>query len=86
MRLLMTMRTTVNIDDDLLDAAADFLGIDERSKLVNAVFAKFVTMESAKRLARLGGTMPDLVAPDVRSSDYPNDPPSGMSIVAEDPS
>ncbi|MEJ6581148.1 MAG: type II toxin-antitoxin system VapB family antitoxin [Akkermansiaceae bacterium] len=58
------MRTTINIDDSLLERAAAFTGIDERSKLVNAVFEYFVAAESAKRLKRLGGTMPDYSLPD----------------------
>ncbi|YCM43876.1 type II toxin-antitoxin system VapB family antitoxin [Verrucomicrobiaceae bacterium 227] len=58
------MRTTINIDDTLLERAAAFTGIEERSKLVNAVFERFVASESAKRLKRLGGTMPDYSVPD----------------------
>ena len=58
------MRTTINIDDSLLERAAAFTGIQERSKLVNAVFERFVASESAKRLRQLGGTMPDFTTPD----------------------
>lgn len=58
------MRTTINIDDSLLERAAAFTGIEERSKLVNAVFEYFVAAESAKRLKRLGGAMPDYSVPD----------------------
>lgn len=56
------------------------MGIEERSKLVNAVFEHYVASESAKRLKRLGGSMPDLQVVD-RS--YRTEPPSG-SLVAED--
>lgn len=76
MHQMMHMRTTVNIDDDLMDTAADFLGIHERSKLVNAVFAAFVSSESAKRLKALGGSMPDLKVPG-RGGHYD---PSGSSV------
>lgn len=58
------MRTTINIDDDLLKAAADFTGIDEKARLVNVVFERFVAWESSKRLRKLAGTAPDLEVPD----------------------
>ncbi|MEM9080698.1 MAG: type II toxin-antitoxin system VapB family antitoxin [Verrucomicrobiota bacterium] len=58
------MRTTINIDDDLFNTAADFTGITEKARLVNTVFEKFVAWESAKRLRKLGGTATDLDIPD----------------------
>lgn len=54
------MRTTVTIDDDLLACAAGFSGIDEKSKLLNFVLDAYVKRMTARRLAALGGTMPDL--------------------------
>lgn len=57
------MRTTINIDDELLKAAADFTGIDEKARLVNVVFEKFVAWESAKRLRKLAGSAPDFDIP-----------------------
>lgn len=57
------MRTTINIDDSLLESAAAFTGIQERSKLVNAVFERFVAAESAKRLRALSGSTPDFSVP-----------------------
>ena len=57
------MRTTINIDDELFKSAADFTGIDEKSRLVNTVFEKFVAWESAKRLKKLAGSAPDLDTP-----------------------
>jgi Arc/MetJ family transcription regulator len=75
------MRTTINIDDSLLDAASAFTGIEERSKLVNAVFERFVAAESAKRLRSLSGTAPDFtVAPRSKRKAAPSD-----SYLNEDP-
>lgn len=54
------MRTTVNIDDELLDRAQELTGIKERATLVNEGLRAIVQRESARRLALLGGTMPDL--------------------------
>lgn len=79
------MRTTVTLDDDLLASATDFSGIDEKSKLLNFVLDAYVKRMSARRLAALGGTMPDLdLAPrDARVSYFPDSPASGTK-VAED--
>lgn len=54
------MRTTVNIDDELLATAEKFTGITERATLVREAFKALVEREAARRLAKLGGTMPDL--------------------------
>ena len=54
------MRTTVNIDDELLAQAERFTGITERATLVREAFKALVEREAARRLAKLGGTMPDL--------------------------
>jgi Arc/MetJ family transcription regulator len=54
------MRTTVTIDDDLMKDAQEFSGIKEKSALINEALRWFVAREAGKRLARLGGTMPDL--------------------------
>ncbi len=69
------MRTTVTIDDDLLASAADFSGIDEKSKLLNFVLDAYVKRMAARRLAALGGSMPDFdIAPrSTRVSYYSND-------------
>lgn len=57
------MRTTINIDDDLLARASELTGITERTALVRAGLRTLVEREAARRLALLGGTMPDLVVP-----------------------
>jgi Arc/MetJ family transcription regulator len=54
------MRTTVTLDDDLVAAAQEYTGIKEKSALIRAALTALVEREAARRLARLGGTMPDL--------------------------
>jgi Arc/MetJ family transcription regulator len=58
------MRTTINIDDELLAKAAKLAGPMDRTAMVSEGLKAFIERESAKRLARLGGTQPTLkVAP-----------------------
>lgn len=52
------MRTTITIDDDLFERAAELTGIHERSVLVREAVETHVGVESGRRLARLGGTDP----------------------------
>ncbi len=54
------MRTTINIDDHLLDEAQRLSGVKERTALVHAGLKALIERESARRLARLGGTEPQL--------------------------
>ncbi len=78
------MRTTVTIDDDLLAAAANFSGIDEKSRLINFVLDAYVKRMSARRLAALGGTMPDFdVAPRFSRVKYPEDAISSSKVADE---
>ena len=57
------MRTTVTLDDQLLDRAADLTGVRERGVLLREALRALIERESARRLARLGGSEPDLVPP-----------------------
>jgi len=58
------MRTTLALDDDLVRIAQDLTGVSEKSALVREALTALVERESARRLARLGGTEPGLdVAP-----------------------
>jgi Arc/MetJ family transcription regulator len=57
------MRTTIALDDDLLVKARALTGITEKSALVRAGLKAMIERESARRLARLGGTEPGLEAP-----------------------
>ena len=50
------MRTTLNIEDDLLDRASKMTGIKEKTTLVKLGLEALIARESAKRLAKLGGT------------------------------
>lgn len=57
------MRTTVTLDDELIAEAEEFTGIKERRVLLREGLKALIEREAARRLARMGGTMPDLVAP-----------------------
>jgi len=50
------MRTTINIEDDLIDQASRMTGIKEKTTLVRLGLEALIARESGKRLARLGGT------------------------------
>ena len=54
------MRTTLNLDDDLLANAERLTGITEKTALVREGLRALIERESARRLARLGGTEPQL--------------------------
>ena len=54
------MRTTINLDDQLLAEAAALTGLSERTLLLHEGLRALIERESARRLARLGGTEPDL--------------------------
>ncbi len=54
------MRTTVNLDDELLERARELTGVEERAALVRAGLEALIERESARRLAMLGGAAPDL--------------------------
>lgn len=54
------MRTTVALDDDLVDEAQRLTGTTERSALLRQALRALIERESAARLARLGGTEPDV--------------------------
>lgn len=56
------MRTTLALDDDLIAEAQRLTGTKEKSALVRQALQALVERESARRLARLGGSEPDLVA------------------------
>lgn len=50
------MRTTLNIDDALLAEAQRISGVTEKAALVREGLKALIERESARRLARLGGT------------------------------
>jgi Arc/MetJ family transcription regulator len=56
------MRTTLNIEDNLMDKASKMTGIKEKTALVKLGLEALIARESGKRLARLGGTQKQLKA------------------------
>lgn len=52
----MHMRTTINIDDETLKKAAELTGITEKTALVRRGLEALISLESAKRLAKLAGS------------------------------
>jgi Arc/MetJ family transcription regulator len=54
------MRTTVTLDEVLLNRAQLLSGVRERSALLKEALSALIQRESARRLARLGGTEPQL--------------------------
>jgi Arc/MetJ family transcription regulator len=62
------MRTTLALDDELIAQAQAFTGLKEKSRLVHEALKALIERESARRLARLGGSEPDIQAPPRRRS------------------
>ncbi|GGK30224.1 type II toxin-antitoxin system VapB family antitoxin [Salinarimonas ramus] len=63
------MRTTIALDDDLVARAKSLTGIKEHPALMREALKALVARESARRLALLGGSEPDLEAPPRRRSE-----------------
>ena len=57
------MRTTLALDDDLLTQATSLTGLREKTALVREALKALIERESARRLARLGGSEPNLEVP-----------------------
>jgi Arc/MetJ family transcription regulator len=57
------MRTTINIDDELLAKALGLMGPMDRTAILSEALKALIERESAKRLARMGGGQPALKAP-----------------------
>lgn len=57
------MRTTVNLDEQLIDEAQRLTGTQERTALIHEGLRALIARESARRLARLGGSEPKLQLP-----------------------
>ncbi|NIM40670.1 MAG: type II toxin-antitoxin system VapB family antitoxin [Hydrogenophaga sp.] len=62
------MRTTLALDDELLARAQQLTGLKERTALVREALQALIQRESARRLARLGGTEPKARAAPRRGS------------------
>lgn len=50
------MRTTLNIEDELIKRASELTGIKEKTHLVRRGLEALISLESSHRLARLGGS------------------------------
>jgi len=57
--ILMHMRTTLNLDDELLRRAREYTGVQEKTALIHQALRQLISREAAKRLAALGGSMPE---------------------------
>lgn len=62
------MRTTVVLDDELLKKAQALTNVQEKSSLIKEALKALIERESAKRLAVLGGSEPQLLAVPRRQS------------------
>ncbi|WP_377296465.1 type II toxin-antitoxin system VapB family antitoxin [Rhizobium sp. SGZ-381] len=62
------MRSTINLDDQLLERARALTGTKETVALVRQALETLVRVESGKRLIALGGSMPDAEAAPRRRS------------------
>jgi Arc/MetJ family transcription regulator len=56
------MRTTLNLDEALVEKAGRLTGIEERTALIHEGLRALIARESARRLAKLGGTEPRATA------------------------
>ncbi len=65
------MRTTLNIDDDLLAKAQEFTGETEKTKLVRMGLESLIQAAAARRLSALGGKMRNLKVPPRRRPGRP---------------
>lgn len=57
------VRTTINLDDDLIREAQRLTGVKERTALVREALRALIERESARRLARLAGSDRDVQVP-----------------------
>lgn len=57
---IVHMRTTLNLDDDLLEKAQRLTGISEKTHVIREALTCLIQRESARRLALLKGSEPDL--------------------------
>lgn len=54
------MRTTVSLDDELVERAQEYTGLREKSALLREALEALVQREAARRLAAMGGDSPKL--------------------------
>ena len=56
------MRSTLNLDDELIDKARRLTGIKEKTALIREALKTLISVHAARRLAALGGTQPNFEA------------------------
>ncbi len=56
------MRTTIALDDNLIQTAQEYTGLVEKSALVREALKALIEREAARRLAELGGAAPRMTA------------------------
>lgn len=61
--IYICMRTTLNLDDVLMAEALRLTGLDEKTAVVHEGLRALIAREKARRLARLGGSEPQLGVP-----------------------
>lgn len=64
--MIVHMRTTLDLDPELVREAAELTGITKKTELVHAGLRILISREAGRRLAALGGTMPQLKQPQRR--------------------
>lgn len=62
------MRTTITLDDHLLDEASEATGVKERSQLIHDGLRALIARENARAIIALGGSDPDAWIPERRRS------------------
>jgi Arc/MetJ family transcription regulator len=62
------MRTTVTLDDELLNSAREYVGDVDTPTLLRMALTALIQREAARRLAALGGSGPDFDIPPRRRS------------------
>jgi Arc/MetJ family transcription regulator len=67
----MKTRTTLNLDEELLNSAREYTGIQEKTALIHEALRELIARGAARRLIALGGTMPAAVAGRRRRSANP---------------
>lgn len=63
------MKATITIDDRLWERAQEYAGDRGDADIVNTALRAYVEREAARRLARLGGSQPDLMVPSRRNAE-----------------
>ena len=59
---MMHMRTTLNLDDDLINRAREYTGIQEKTALIHKALRDLIQWEAGKRLIAMGGSQPEFKA------------------------